>query len=293
MGGYHNDQISRLDLVHESWHHYAPTPARRFFHASGVIGRDVLVAGGYAGGALDSCLIFNLDKNSWREAASLPQPRNSHALEVVQHNAYAYGGEEQMPSGAVWRYDAVLDLWTDCPSMLAARFRHASASDEYTMYAIGGERRDTGECNLVERWDIRCAEWQWLEEFPARVAGMRAAMLGESIYVCGGQSSEKEYQAGLHIFDTRAARWRQGAPMPVPLYHGACVATAGRIFYLGGENTDGDSDRILVYSPVEDKWRDGPRFSIGTLSCLSCIVAPLGHPGQVTVRTRSTSPDLS
>jgi hypothetical protein len=71
----------------------------------------------------------------------------------------------------------------------------------------------------------------------------------------------------IGVFETQPGRspgpdeaaWTRGAPAPVPLTEVAAAVHEGRIWVVGGMDTEGRGvDLVQIYDPVADAWSSGP-----------------------------------
>jgi DNA-binding CsgD family transcriptional regulator len=92
---------------------------------------------------------------------------------------------------------------------------------------------------------------------PHSAAWIQAAVLGERIYIPGGQAPGAEAVDFLEIYDPRLDKWTMGAPLPVPLYGYALAALEGRLYLFGGMERQAFSRAVYIYDPELDSWRRG------------------------------------
>jgi DNA-binding CsgD family transcriptional regulator len=94
---------------------------------------------------------------------------------------------------------------------------------------------------------------------PHAVTRAQAAVIGERIYIPGGQAQGAEAVDYLEIYDPRLDAWTMGAPLPVPLYGYALAALEGKLYLFGGVESEGErfSRAVYVYDPQLDAWWRG------------------------------------
>ena len=86
---------------------------------------------------------------------------------------------------------------------------------------------------------------------------MAVAEVNGKIYVIGGYPSSRAVQATVQVYDPQANSWSLGTPLPVPIHHPVAVGALGKLYSLGGQLTNGDTNRTLVWDPATGgAWRD-------------------------------------
>jgi hypothetical protein len=90
-----------------------------------------------------------------------------------------------------------------------------------------------------------------------RLRWIQAAVLGERIYIPGGQAQGAKVVDYLEIYDPRLDTWTMGAPLPAPLYGYALAALEGRLYLFGGMERQAYSRSVYIYDPELDTWRRG------------------------------------
>jgi N-acetylneuraminic acid mutarotase len=94
------------------------------------------------------------------------------------------------------------------------------------------------------------------KELLAANSEMAVAELDGKIYVIGGYPSNRTPQSSVQVYDTESDSWDYAAELPFALHHPVAVGAAGRVFSLGGQLANGDTDRVLAYEPATDLWTD-------------------------------------
>jgi len=144
--------------------------------------------------------------------------------------------------------------WQAGPSLPEGRAAMAAAAYENAFYLFGGETA-AGVSDAVLR--ARPGQAAFSRGAPPGRAAARAqaAVLGERIYLPGGQGANGAALDALAVYDPRLDAWSQGAPLPVPLFGYALAALEGRLYLFGGIDAAGDYSRALYsYDPDLDAW---------------------------------------
>lgn len=144
--------------------------------------------------------------------------------------------------------------WSSQPFLPQGRGRMAAAAFNGDLYLIGGHTSGGVTASTLR---FLSAEKRWEERAPKPLAvqSAGAVLLGERIYIPGGETKEGRLTAALEIYDPRGDHWERGADMPEPLSSYALAAFEGRLYVFGGHSAHGISDRVYSYDPIKDEWR--------------------------------------
>ncbi|MBE9604956.1 galactose oxidase [Acetobacteraceae bacterium H6797] len=76
------------------------------------------------------------------------------------------------------------------------------------------------------------------------------------MHILGGYAEQRVDRPYHHVYDPRADRWSEAAPIPVGANHVGVVADAGRIYALGGftEQNRAAHDGAFAYEVASDRW---------------------------------------
>jgi N-acetylneuraminic acid mutarotase len=102
-----------------------------------------------------------------------------------------------------------------------------------------------------------------------------------------GQEPEPGQFFGVTVITTTAGLWERKANMPVPRSRGAAVTlpSNGRIYLVGGENNNGNTDLpIKEYDPIGNRWARRASLSIGVSNVGAAVIGdaiyvPGGYSG--------------
>jgi DNA-binding CsgD family transcriptional regulator len=146
--------------------------------------------------------------------------------------------------------------WQVQPNLPEGSSVMTGAVYENAIYLFGGSS-PSGEKSFTLRYTP--AGQRYTEHAPKShpAALTQAAVLGERIYIPGGQTREAEVVDYLEIYDPRLDAWTMGAPLPAPLYGYALAALEGRLYLFGGIEREAFSRAVYIYDPELDAWRRG------------------------------------
>lgn len=182
----------------DSWSPIASMPSgtERGGGVVGVVGDEIIVAGGIREGAVADTSAYDVVQDSWRQLALLPEPLDHLAGGAVAGIVYAVGGRNtgiEDLSGDVYAYDLGTDTWSSRTSMLTPRGGTAGAVHDGRLYVFGGEgntQSSSGVFEEVSRYDPGMDVWTELPAMPIPRHGTGAAALGGIIYVPGGATTQ-------------------------------------------------------------------------------------------------------
>ena len=110
--------------------------------ATGVIGGQIYVVGGYNGNApLAETQIYNPTTNTWTTGVALPTATNGASGAVVKGILYVIGGSQdgsQSQTNAVWAYNPKTKTWSGKAAMRTARQDAGIAVENNIIYVVGG-----------------------------------------------------------------------------------------------------------------------------------------------------------
>lgn len=124
---------------------------------------------------------------------------------------------------------------------------------EQEFYLIGGKSA-TGISANVWIYDIESDTWNNGLALPGGVWNVKAAVIGEKIYVPGGVTQSEKLSQQLMVYDPRENQWEQRAELPFPISDYCMAAFEGKLYLFGGWDGMRYSDQVLVYTPEDDEW---------------------------------------
>src|SRR6266404_4200052 len=184
------DEVLVYDLRTHVWSNAAPLPAPRGGHAAVVVdGKIHVVGGGNSQSTLADHSEYDPATNTWTERAPLPRSEGSPAAVAFNGKLYAIGGRSGGTDfGNVYIYDAVTGRWSDGPA-IEPRGTAGAAVHCGTIYVFGGESQAKNTVlNDVLVLNSSTNAWRAAEPMPSARNYARAAVLGNSIYLVGGNS---------------------------------------------------------------------------------------------------------
>ena len=171
----------------------------------------------------------------------------------------------------------VQSRWAGEPELPEARRDMAAVVYENEIYLFGGQT-SAGVSAAAVRYDPLNKAWETLADKPTAVSHAQGALLGEKVYVPGGQAADGKPIAALEVYDLRQDQWDTLAPLPVPLSRYGLAAYEGNLYLVGGWDGETYSSAVYRYDPETDAWSERSPLP-GPLG--GCGVAAL--PGKLLV----------
>lgn len=145
------------------------------------------------------------------------------------------------------------DRWHSYNSLQMPRSNFATASYESNIYAIAGNS-EAGPSNNIEMFSKSDDSWSSLKNKPTAVTNVGAVLIGEKIYIPGGEINDSNVTDKLEVFDPRRNTWEEKSNLPFGLSEYASVAFAGNMYLFGGWDGSKINDIVLKYDPEQDDW---------------------------------------
>ena len=149
-----------------------------------------------------------------------------------------------------------LPRWSGGAALPSPRSRLALVAGLRRLYAIGGETSE-GVTGQVSVYDMTENRWMPAAEKPTPVSNVSGALIGDSIYVPGGTTSDGGVSRALEVFDAETGAWERRAPMPEPRAVYALSAIDGRLYLFGGWDGATYRRETFAYDPATDTWSRG------------------------------------
>jgi len=145
------------------------------------------------------------------------------------------------------------ERWQELAPLPEARAGLAAAAYDNAIYAIAGET-ESGPSGLVERYDPQTDTWTRLSDKPTAVTHVSGVLLGEKIYVPGGELASGLPTDVLEVYDPRKDGWEAKASLPQAASGYALAAYEGQMYLFGGWDGEKALDIALRYDPLDDTW---------------------------------------
>ena len=222
VGGYYNSSSIKtlLSLTGEGerqqWSEVfppMPTPRSATACVTTEQGLDLVVAGGYAGGLLDTVEVMNINTKQWTTASSLPQKCSVLSTAVCGDTLYLAGGlagftlskavftcsisdlvksSNTLGSRIRRTFSSRLDIWKEICSLPLTQSTLASFCGD--LLAIGGRNDRGNSVTDVYRFDCRTNSWNVVNQMKNRRSWCFALSLPEDcLTIAGGHTGSYHF----------------------------------------------------------------------------------------------------
>jgi N-acetylneuraminic acid mutarotase len=181
-------EVLVYDVSTHLWSNAAPLPAPRGGHAAVVVdGKIHVIGGGNSQSTLADHSEYDPAVDTWTERAPLPRSEGSPAAVAFNGKLYAIGGRSGGSDfGNVYIYDPFTGRWSEGPA-IEPRGTAGAAVYCGTIYVFGGESQAKNTVlNDVLTMDSIGTGWRAAQPMPSARNYARAALLGNSVYLVGG-----------------------------------------------------------------------------------------------------------
>jgi N-acetylneuraminic acid mutarotase len=200
----------------------------------------------------------------WMAKADLPLPRSEMAWaaahEGKMHIVGGYG-EQRVDRPYHHVYDAASDRWT-VAAQIPSGANHVGVSFlDGKLYAIGGfieqNRKPHPNCFV---WDSASDGWKTIAPLPRPVGSAAIVALDGKLHSIGGaigDTFDTKKSIDWHlVYDPKADKWDNRAPMPTARDHTGTLAVGSLIHVIGGrvDSFLTNSNLHHTYDPAKDKW---------------------------------------
>ena len=201
VGGFTNGNKAAVadcyafDSATDRWTAIAPLPHARGSVAVAALDGKIHAVGGRDTESVTEHDVYDPATNAWSAAAPLPpgEGRDHMGLLAEGGRLYAIAGrinDVDKPTDFLESYDPKTDRWNELPRMPSKRSGGAAAVYQGRLLYIGGELLNginNGTFITNEAYDPRTQTWSELAPLPAGRHGFGAAVVGDKVYLPGGQ----------------------------------------------------------------------------------------------------------
>jgi len=174
---------------------------------------------------LASCEYYDTENKIWnRIRINIPAARSGFGVAAYGNQLYVMGG---MTDPETYRSDLISinyegDLstlsgrsiltpkkWERCPPMRQPRALFACVRHSKYIYILGGVDENRKALDCAERYDTVTKCWEILASMPDQRFGCAAGVVGNKIYVVGGEDVDDNELASTVIFDISKQEWEE------------------------------------------------------------------------------------
>lgn len=234
---------------------------------------------------LNLSMAANAVAADWEMLPSMPSARSEMSAAAWSDLIYVPGGLGGMRRFEA--YDTQSNEWLLLPDLPDGRHHVAVAAYDGAIYVFGGADSGWRASASSYVYDISQSKWRQAAPMPAPRYAAAAVVLGEYIYVVGGDGP------GGHLlrYDPAGDSWRSFAPNLQRREHTSAVAWQGRILAVGGRWSGvGELKSTEAFDPKTGAWSGEPRLNIarGGFTAVNHAGRVLAFGGEVMMRGSQT-----
>ena len=221
--------------------------------------------------------VYDPQTNTWERLTDMPTVRSGAKAAVVAGRIYVLAGRVGKDRQAVnlktlkvvEMYDPETDTWVRKQDLSVRRASFGIGVITGKIYVIGGnvdprdkKPEDPGRVDLVEVYDPATDTWAKRADMPTRRDGVKAAVIGDTLYAIGGSGWPPAGGGGpflrtIEVYEPRINRWTKRPDMPTtPRTVFFSVVIAEKIYLIGGlQAGDRHPAPVEVYDPATERWR--------------------------------------
>jgi N-acetylneuraminic acid mutarotase len=178
----------------------------------------------------------------------------------------------------------IAERWKELAPMPEARQGMAAVAFDGNIYTLAGEG-PKGVSGSVFRYLPEEDRWETLSDKPTPVTDVEGVVIGEKIYIPGGETVNGKPTDILEIYDPRQDTWETGALLPQALSAYALADFEGKMYLFGGWNGERAVDTVYEYNIQNDSWHkrtqmNMPSFDLGAVALEDKIVVLGGRNGE-------------
>lgn len=250
-----------------------------------AVGHDgnIYVFGGSDTQTYDTTYIYHPGNNTWTRGTPMLAPRAAARAVTLPDGRIAVIGGNSGCNTCVYNttfiYTPRTNSWVEAASMATARQRFGAVlGRDGRVYAIGGWDGAHAQAS-VEAYDPVHNAWAPVAGLPLAEEGDAAATdRNGNIVVLGGFNGQEQasfsYFGNVYIYTHNA--WKSAAAMPTPREDfAATLGPDGRIYAIGGFNSQQWVDTVEAYNAATDSWS-----SVTSLPSPRSGVVAIAGPGR-------------
>jgi N-acetylneuraminic acid mutarotase len=203
------------------------------------------------------------DTPAWSSVTTAPMSRYNFTAGVLNDKLYVVGGYDPAV-GNLSRtdcYDNATGTWSTRAAVdiqLQGNLAHGWYNGR--LYIAGGSAGGGSGNNRVRCYDPGADTWSLVgavlpTPVPFGAGGSRHGMIGNKLYVLGGQSGANPITR-LLAYDVDAGTWATLAPIPVAVAEHGSAVIDGKLYVVGGWTigSTNATKKTWRYDPAADTW---------------------------------------
>ena len=268
-----------------SWSSGAALPEPRTEVAAAVLGKRIVVVGGFLENGANSrrADAYDTTRNTWERLPDLPVSVDHAAAASWRGRVVIVGGygADRAPLRAAFAFDGT--RWRTLPRPPEERAAAAAAATSDGRVLVVGGVTKNGLAATALQLDLRTLRWRTVRG-PRPREHLAAAALGGRVYAIGGRLAG--YDTNLptvEAYDARRNAWTRAPDLPDARGGTGATAIAGRIVSVGGESPAGTTKAVYALRRPGSRWQQlpdlpTPRHGLGVVTLGGRVWVIAGGP---------------
>jgi N-acetylneuraminic acid mutarotase len=249
------------------WTQKTGMPQPRAYHTAVAVGGNIYVMGGSNGtssNAVNTVYIYNPATDTWTTGASMPAARAQHAAVAISGRIFVVGGSTIVNgtgTNTVWEYNPTTNTWATKLSTPVILAQHAAAEANTGWIVVFQDGNNYAYAYSPYDPTTNYTWWKIDPNIPNYDRDRAACSLNGKYYLLGGYCGSSCFHP---YSDTLLELTLGGAGNPdtwtfkqhMLTSRASLVAAVanGKIYAIGGENSQGDLRVVEEYNPATNSW---------------------------------------
>ncbi|CAG2179428.1 unnamed protein product, partial [Oppiella nova] len=216
----------------------------------------LVVVGGQAPKAINSCEYYNFESDQWADlGCNLPSNRCRAGLAVLNGIVYAIGGfNGSLRVGTVDYFDPKSNMWNACTPMEARRSTLGVGVLHDMVYAVGGFDGSIG-LQSAEVFNPVMKTWQFIAPMSTRRSSVGVATLNDGLYAVGGyDGASRQCLSSVEFYNPVNNTWTLICDMSQRRSGAGVGVLEGRLYAIGGHDGPAVRKSVECYDPKVNSW---------------------------------------
>ncbi|MDH5545015.1 MAG: Ig-like domain-containing protein [Gammaproteobacteria bacterium] len=238
---------------------YADMTTSRVEATATVYNGKIYLFGGVENSVLSSVAIYDIATNSWGSATSIPTPRSNMTMIRSGNKVTLMGGYDGNDSAVlnfttrVDQFDLETDTWKPLSPMPFGRADFGAIEHKGNIYLFGGHYQQQ-IMSEISYYNIAENRWFPRKIRPQLLAFSSTAVIGDSIYMIGGDTGTSDQTGAVTRYETTTDTWHSVAPMNKQRMLAGAATIDEKIYVVGGYDTFGEISNVEVFDKTTGLW---------------------------------------
>lgn len=228
--GRENTSVTVYDTKTDSWKMGTPMQKKSYGIKAITVGNKIYTI--CNGGSLNSFMqIYDFSTDTWSVKEDITYRSNlMNDLTLTAIGDKIYLTYTYQNHACISAYDTVSGEWFSGKAPTSVK-SNASCVKGNDIYLIGSDSRRKSD-KVLEVYDTTTDTWKTLSKLPTTREDFSVAMVGNKIYVMGGENAG--YLNTVEVYDIETNTWTIGVPLKTPRKFMESAVVGEKIYLLAG-----------------------------------------------------------